>query len=177
MKDLNKELISIIKSLEGRLIGVGLYDEKIITAIDSNKKIIFCDILNSLETDNNQLIVKTKVVNIRKFKKRYKHKRVDNMICSYDEIKGYLKYFIKDSIYINKGHIYLFGNIKDTDFNLLTKRYQRYQVLITKKEYNDTFILIIDTSKAKNSRIKDFFYYIGDTFYNAIELFSTFLVN
>ncbi len=177
MKDLLNELSSITKNLEGKLLGIGLYDDKLLKVIDNNHQITTYDILNSLEEESINDGVKKKVVYIRKLRKHYKKKKINNIICNYMEVKKHNKYFIKDSVYINRQHLYLFGDTKDVDLQLLIKRYNRYRVTIIKKEFKDKFLLIIDTSKAKNYRFIDIYYFISDSLYNGIELLSQFLLN
>lgn len=177
MKEMYQELTLQAKKLVGCLLGIGINNDQLMQAIQNNDQIKNCDFLNSLAVGPVINGPKLKIININKLRKRYKKKRINYLICNYSEIKSYLKTFIKDSIYITSQTIYLFGTKSEIDFNLVMKRYKRYAVQISKLEYKETFILIIDVSKAKNNKIMDFFYYINDSFYNVIELLSDFLVN
>ena len=101
-----------------------------------------------------------------------------NLIMNIEHISNILKTIIRDSIYITSKSIYIYG-VKDcVDIELIKKRYnKRYKTKIDCYEYKNSFVMKIDATQAKNNKILDVFYYFFDTLYNAIELFSDFLVN
>ena len=56
----NSTLIKYVKNMNGSLIGVGIKDLDIIHAIDKNKKITMCDLLNSISPDSKNIDKKRK---------------------------------------------------------------------------------------------------------------------
>ena len=150
-----KEIIKIIRSLDGNVLGIGL-DEEMIKEIELNDKIIECDLLNSHTKGKKKFSLFNKTINIKKIRKIFKKKKVDYVVCNYDEISKYFNTFIKDNIYINNKKTYYFGNI---DIELLKYKYGRYDTTIIVKYKN---LIEIDNSKAKNNLFKDTYYRIKD---------------
>ena len=121
--------------------------------------------------DNKKKSFFNKTIKIKKIRKVFKKKKIDYIICNYDEISNYLNTFVKDSIYINKGKLYFYGNI---DVDLLKLKYGRYNVeinLIDKK------IIEIDTSSAKNNFFKDNYYRLVDFKDRLVEIIGDVLMN
>ena len=168
----NSVLKSEIKNMYGNVLGIGNLDESIVNKLDSNKKIMICNILsnNSYENDEegNEKLKKISISNLRKFKK----KRVNYLICDYSNIDKYLNTFIKDSIYITNNYIYFCTNNKK-----IKKLYERYDITLKEVKCSDTNILIIDTSKAKNNYIKELIYKIIDFIEKIIDIITELLIN
>lgn len=112
-----------------------------------------------------------KTIKIKKIRKVFKKKKIDYIICNYDEINNYFNTFIKDSIYINKKKIYYFGNV---DIDLLKYKYGRYNTNIIIKNKN---LIEIDVSKAKNNFFKDNYYRLKDFKDKLVELIGDILMN
>lgn len=165
-----KELLEIIKNLDGKVLGIGL-DEKLTKAIEDNDKIIECNLLNSYTKGKNKFSLFNKTIKIKKIRKVFKKKKINYVICNYDEIYKYFNTFIKDSIYINNKKIYYFGNV---DIELLKSKYNRYDTKIIIKNKN---LIEIDTSKAKNNFFKDIYYRLKDFKDKLIELIGDILMN
>ena len=104
------KLKNIIKNLSGNVLGIGL-DEDFTNLIEKNDKIIECNLLNSYTKGKFKKSFFKKTIRIKKIRKVFKKKRVDYIICNYDEIKDYLNTFVKDSIYFNKGKLHFYGDI------------------------------------------------------------------
>ena len=175
MKKENKEIKKLIKNLDGTLIAIGLEDKELIEAIEKNDKITDCKLLNSIEFEENQKVRwkrRKKYVALKKIRKKFKKKKHDYMLINYKHVAFCLKYIIKDSIYVTKKELY-FYNINEEEIELLTKRYQRYRVTIEEQKG----ILKINVEEATNHFFLDFCYFIGDTFYNMIEILSEILIN
>ena len=165
-----KELIKVIKNLDGKVLGIGL-NETLTKEIEENDKIIECNLLNSYVKGKNKFSLFSKTINIKKIRRKFKKKNIDYIICNYDEICKYFNTFIKDSIYINNKTIYYFGNI---DLELLKYRYGRYKTNINIKNRS---LIEIDTSNAKNNFFKDFYYRIIDFKDRMIEIIGDILMN
>lgn len=165
-----KEIVKIIKNLDGKVLGIGL-DETLTKEIENNNKIIECNLLNSNVKGKNKFSLFNKTIKIKKIRNVFKKKKINYIICNYDEISKYFNTFIKDSIYINNKKIYFFGNV---DIELLKYRYSRYDTNIVVKNKD---LIEIDTSKAKNNFFKDFYYRIKDFKDKLIELIGDILMN
>lgn len=166
------KLIKIIENLEGSLILIGNFDIKVFETIKNNNKFSKIDHLNNLENLKKSLSKeKARELNIKKFKKFFKKKNTDNIICEFKDIYQYLNYFISISIYLTKESIYyLYENSDQKD--LLISRYKRYKVTID----NENNILKIDVRNAKNIFFLDKIYFIIDNFSTFLDKISHFLL-
>lgn len=165
-----KELQKIIKNLDGNVLGIGL-TEDLIKAIENNDKITNCNLLNPYIRGKKKFNLFNKKIKIKKIRKIFKKKKVDYIVCNYEEINNYFNTFIKDSVYINKKKIYYYGNI---DISLLKYKYGRYDTNIVIKNKN---LIEIDNSKAKNNFIKDTYYRIKDFKDKLVEVIGDILMN
>lgn len=164
---LNKEL----KKISGSVLGIGL-DEKAQNILDKNKNVVECFLLNSNSTGNSKTKGRTKTINIKKIRKTFRKKSFDYIIGNFEELKPYLRSFIKNSIYLNKGKIY-FYNITDFELEELENRYKRYN---SKIDINKDLV-IIDNSNAKTNILKNIIYYTRDVTYDIIDYIGKILVN
>jgi len=117
-------------------------------------------------------IGKTKTINIRKIRRKFRDKSFDYIIANFEELKPYLRSFIKNSIYLNRGKIYYF-NIKEFELEELENRYVRYNSEVEIKKN----LVIIDNSNSKTNMLKNIFYYFCDLIYDVIDLIGRMLVN
>ena len=171
----------LIKKSEGNVLSICL-DEKFNKTFELNKKIN----LYSIESNPSNLVFsrnknkrktnKGKSINIKKLRKYINKKSVDYLFCNMNEMYSYYKYFIKDSIYLNNNKLYIYAN-ENIDKELLIKNYSRYKVKIECVDYKNGFILIVDNTESKNNFIKDFIYFIKDTFYNIAEAIGNLLIS
>ena len=176
MKKRDDYLIEWLQKQEGKLIGIGL-EEKFFSVIEKNDKIVSCELLNSTILGKEKgKKEKQKVIPARRLRKKFKKKKHDIMLISYPHISHYIKTFIRDSIYITKKEL-CFYNLQEEEKELLKRRYKRYKTMIKEVKVKDDTILFVDTTKAKNHKLLDFFYFIFDTLLNGIDLFSDLLVN
>ena len=112
--------------------------------------------------------------NVKKLKKSFKKKSIDNIVCNYEYIKRFTKQFVRDSVYLNRGKIYIYGD-KD-DITDLVNKYKRYTTDIEELEDKGKFLLIANNSNAKNNKIKDMGYYIIDTMSNVANVIADILI-
>lgn len=176
-----KYLIDIIKNMEGNIIGIGL-DDKLLDGFNKNKRanIYTIDKATSGITagkSKKRTTSSGKTINIKKLYKYFKKNSIDYIICNTEEVNDYLKYFIRDSIYLNNKKIYLYGNKNNIDIELLEKRYKRYKSIIEIKEFKDSILIIIDNSLSNSNWFKNKLYFISDTLYNIVEFISNVLVS
>lgn len=172
---MNKELIELVNDFEGTVLAIGI-NEKISAAIDKNNKILKCDILNYITNKKEVKEAKSKrskIINIKKLRKIYKRKKVDYIICNYDEIKKYLNTFVKDSVYINSSKLYLYGNVNK---ELVLKKYKRYTDKIKVIKKQGSYLVEVDNTNTKNNIFKEFIYRIIDGFNNAVEVIGDVLM-
>ena len=171
-------LIDEIKKMEGNVISIGI-DDKLINYLKRNKKIYAyeinrCSTISFFQKKKRLFENIGKKINIKKLRKYFKKKKIDYIICDYEQITSYYKYIFKDSIYLTKGKIYFYAS-KDIDMEYIQK-YKRYGSSIEIKDYNKTKLYIIDNKNAKTSKIKNIWFMICDTVTNIIDFISNILV-
>lgn len=160
-----------LKKLEGSVLGIGL-SEKEQEILQNNKKVIECYLMDSNSKGSSKGKGKTKTINIRKIRRKFRDKSFDYIIANFEELKPYLRSFIKNSIYLNRGKIYYY-NIKDFELEELENRYVRYNSKVEIKKN----LVIIDNSNSKTNIFKNIFYYFCDLVYDVIDLIGRMLVN
>lgn len=170
MKKIENELKEIFKTINGNLLLIGNYSDKIINTIEQNKNILVCDQLsnndNSSKKGNKG---KNKKINIKKIKKYYKRKNINNSVIDFEQVLPYKNTFIKDSSYITKNKIII---IAKEDNDLIYKMYSRYTKNINKVDCLDGNIYVIETAKIKKKPIMNIIYLIQDTFIDIITIVS-----
>lgn len=176
-----KSLLEIIKKLKGNIIGIGL-DDKLLSGFTGNNLVNVYTIekdknISTLGKSKKRKTNSGKTINIKKLYKYFKKDSVDYIICNVEEVNDYLKYFIKDSVYLNNKKIYLYGTKEIVDCDLLKKRYRRYKSNVEIKEFKDNILLIIDNSNSKSNWVLNKIYFIKDTFYNLAEFISDILIS
>jgi len=162
---------SELKKISGSVLGIGLSEKEQII-LEKNDKVLECYLLNSNSTNNTNSKGRSKVVDIRKIKKIFRKKSFDYIIGNFDELKPYLRSFIKNSIYLNRNKIYYY-NINDFELEELQNRYIRYGSIIEIKKN----LVIIDNSNSKKNIFKTIFYYLCDLIYDVIDYIGKMLVN
>lgn len=176
---MNKELKKIFSKLSKSVVGIGLDDELSYT-LESNDNILELDIINIEKKKKGKLNNKTKnksrKINIKKLKKIYNKKSVEYVICNYEVIKKYFRYFISDSIYMNNNKLYLYGTSME-DIKEIKKKYKRYNTLIKVTDEKKYFIIEIDNKESKNNFFKDKLYFIVDTYNYLVDIIGDFLIN
>lgn len=173
-----ENLIKYIKKMEGTTLGIGINNEKVKDEIQNNTKIETCYLLeesSSFSKKKMKIFEKSKTVNIKKIRKVFKKKRIENLICNYKTVKPFLKTFVRDSVYINKGKLYIYG--KKEDYNELITKYKRYTDDIKIEQIKDTFLIIVNNQNTTNKKGKDIKYWWQDTLNNIADILTSILVN
>ena len=177
---MENEIKKIIKKLSGSVLSIGL-SENLLSELNNNDKILELDEIGFNDSKKGSIktakkVKKRKRINIKKLRKIYKKKGTNYIICNYEIIKKYMRFFIKDSVYINNKKLYLYGtSIKEV--KQIISKYKRYNVLVKNTENKDYFVLEIDNTSSKNNIFKDFIYFIIDTFELVSDLIGNFLIN
>lgn len=167
------ELKNVINKLYGNIIIIGKFDDELENLIKENKKILSCDHLTNKFSKGKTKSGKNKNINIKKIKKKYRKKKHDFMLCNIEDIIKYQKTFIKDSIYITKDEIYLFG--KKDNIEVIKEKYERYTNCIQKKRLKEGTILKIKTNFLP-AKLKNIYYYMYDSIMYVIDLISDILI-
>lgn len=167
------ELKSILKKIEGKVVVFGINLNKYIKMLEINDKITFIDILEDISKSKTKIKGKTNTIYINQLRKRYKKHNIDVIICNVDTIENNLINLIKETIYIGKRNIYLFGT-KEKVLEAL-KKYQRYNITYEILDFNEKIIVKIDNSKAKNNFFKDIYYLIIDKIKKLLNLITDIL--
>ena len=174
------DLKNISKDVSGKVLVIGLENKTVEQVLDKNGNIT--ELYTMKFNGKKKIKDKTrgrrgKTISIKKIRKIFKKKKVDYIICNIEDISKFLRTFIRDSVYINKTKLYIYGNKNNLDSKLIEKRYKRYNTSITITEYNKDLIMEIDNSKAYNNKIKDMFYNISDIGYSIVNVIGDLLIN
>ena len=159
--NIEKELSKILKNIEGRILLIGNDSNSLNKIVLDNNNILSCDIFNANISKGNAKSKgslgsnNTKQIALRKIDKEYKKKELDYIFCDIEVVKNEINYFIKNSLYLSKNRIFIYGNINDYDLETLIERYKKYNLEMNLKEKNDTYILeIYSSSKYKKIKTK-----------------------
>ncbi len=166
-----RKLVYEIKDFKGFVLGIGYLKDKILKEMDKNDYIEVSLLTSNFAEATKKSLVdkeirkrkkKGKTVYIKKLKKSFKYKRPDYIVCNINDVNNYLKYFIKDSLYITNQKIYIFSEGDKVELENIVKKYKRY---INTVEYDPkNNYIIIDTSNYYNNIFKNAWYFIVDTF-------------
>lgn len=165
-----KKIDSMIPFLRGGVLGFGIKDEDTLKAIEKNKKIIACDLIESISINKEKSKGFKRKISFRKLKKRYCNKKVDFIIVNESEMKYLEKKLIPFYIDACVYNIYIYG---DYQLEKISKRFKRYNALVK----DEDGVLVISLEGAKHKRFKDPFYYVYDTVIDIFDILSDFLVS
>lgn len=167
---IEKELTNQIENLKGKLLVIGTFSDKIIDSIEANENIIFCDILSN---NNNSDSTDTKSKNnsyikVEELKKKYKKKKITDIICDYNDVEICFPIFFKDVFSIFNNNLYLY--IKKDKSTNLEKNLNKLSINYEKKEDSNYFLYIIKNKKI--SIIKSNLIYLQNKLEVIIEMLS-----
>lgn len=175
------DLKNLCKEISGNVVTIGVDYKTVLDELDKNEKIAN---LYSMQFNGKKRSKKKekgkkrdKIVSIKKIRKIFKKKKIDYIICNIEDINRFLRTFIRDSVYINKEKIYIYGSKNNIDLELIEKRYNRYNVTINITEYDKDVLVEIDNTKAFNNVLKDIFYNIADILYSIYNAIGDLLIN
>lgn len=165
--------------MQGSLLGIGFDDDQILDAIEANDNIQTCFLLTPKNSNSKKFNMtkhgRNKKISIKKIKKYFKKKSIDNVICKYETIKSFYRSFIPNSIYINKGTLYVYG--KKEDLENLKPKHQRYTNDIEITKTDDGYIMKINNQNTKNKFIKDNLFKLKDFGSDVIDIMTDLLIN
>ena len=176
---MNKKILEIINNLKGSLLGIGLNDDQLLNAIEKNDEIHTCYLLTNISKTGKKFSMtkrgKNKKINIKKIKKHFKKKSLNTIICNFDIIKWFQRSFVPNSVYLNNGMLYIYGQKEELE-NLKLK-YQRYTKDINIEKAGDKYIMKINNQNTKNNFFKDTLFKIKDFGSDITELITDILIN
>lgn len=174
------ELKNICKEISGNVLTIGLEFptvEQVLEKNDNIKVSYEMSFNGKKHGKNSKNGGKEKNISIKKIRKIFKKNKIDYIICNIEDVERFLRTFIRDSVYINKNKLYIYGNKKQMDLELLEKRYGRYNTKIEVLEFEKEVLITIDSSESKINKYKDFLYNISDLGYSLINLIGDLLIS
>lgn len=157
---MTEELKKIIKSLNGRVLAFGFKLDKFEKIVDLNKNITSFDVLDELIRKKNKLFGRNKTILISDLRKKYKRKNIDDIILNVDSMDKYMIELVKETIYIGKKNVYLYGKKALVEETL--NKYRRYNINYQVFDFKDNEIVRINIENSKNNYFKDKYYVIKD---------------
>lgn len=177
MKTIEQIINQKIEEGKGNVLAICPTDS-MITSLEKNDAITVCDVLsNPKQNGEGKRTFRQKTFNFKKMRKKFKKKRKDMIIGEVTELSRYMKTFVRDSIYITKGTIFLFIQNPDYDYDLLVKRYKRFGIDCVIEKCDDGILFTMEVGQAKNHFWKEKIYYIIDILIEMIDLIGDVLIN
>lgn len=174
------DLKKICKEATGSFVSIDLQYPTVTSILEKNPNIVNGYLLEfdgkKKGKGKNTKAKRSRNINIKKLRKTFKKKSIDTILCNYEEVQKYMRFFTKDSIYINKGKLYLYGKKEEYVLEDIESYYKRYKTNITITEYDKEFLIEIDNSQAKNNFIKDKIYSIRDLFVAIINFIGDIMI-
>jgi len=180
MNKIEKVLLDSIKSMDGFVLGFGDFSDKITSTIDKLNSITEFTVLSGGNMSSGEKCGKKprlKKILYKKIKKKFKNKNVNYIIASYEELEGYKRRFISDSLNLVNKSIYIYVNDEDIDINVIKRRYERYHETVEIIECRDGFVLHIEKKKYKKNIIRDKFYLIIDAIVDGFNFFGDAIIS
>ena len=177
---MDKELIKIVKSLKGSLLGIGIENENVLDEINKNDKILTCFLLeNNTSKKSSKLSFsgRRKKANIKKLKKTFGKKRLNYVICNYEYSKKFMRHFIPGSVAINNGKLYLYGKISEEEVENIKNKYRRYTNDIEIKKIKDEYLITVNNQNTKNNFFRDKLFFIEDLGERFMDILTNLLIN
>jgi hypothetical protein len=163
----------ILKGLKGSLLMVSIENQYIIDTVIKNKElneVYFLERTKLFKRKNKDV----KNVKIKKLKKKFKNK-LDYMLCDINGINIDLNKVIYNTYNIIGKKIIFYGVYDEYDVDRVASMYKRYGCTCKKEMYKDGFILEVNTSKIKVTKL--FINKMGDLFKNIVEGIGNLLVS
>lgn len=180
MKREDKKLHSIIKKLKGNVLVIGIEEEELLKAIHDNPNITKCNMLNAITSNSiKEYSEKRRKKNfeIKKLRKRFHKKKVDSIFCNMEDIYPYLKTFVKDSVYINRGKLYFYGEKGKYSLEKMIQKYKKYHAKVEQDFEGDYFFVTISNECSKPNKLKDIWYLVSEFMIWLYEIIGDMLIN
>ncbi len=177
-----KRIYDEVDTLKGNVLCICVNDNKITKSLNKNKNVNFFEFSRS---EKRKLFSKRKKVklnnekkvNIKKFRKVFKKKKIDYIIIDVNNIYDYFKYMAANSIYVCSKKVYLYGKSDFITASSVAKKFERYKAKVECIQDNDEYLVIANVKKTKYSRGKEILYLIIDTFINLGDMITFLLTS
>lgn len=166
-------LVRYAKKIEGNVLALGNFDKNFIDTLRENKKVVGFDLLGEVQGESGKGKGRKKRIPFKKIYKRYKKKKIDYIVSSYDDLMGYKRRFIIDSVALSTNTIVVLKN--EAHLELVKNRFSRYPVVIEEHIEKNGYILIIshEEKSIKHKRI----YLLKDTIIDGLEMFGDLFIS
>lgn len=171
--------------LSGNVLVIGYDDEcKLVRTLKKSKR---TEIVYTLNNNGNSILKRQnkkkklngyKDINIRKLNKELKKQKheFDYVICNFEVILPFFRGFVKNSILISGKKLFIHNNIPTYNVDEIVYRYSRYGCKVKKEDEKKENLLTISTKNIKISKVKNFFYWFRDLFYDFFEFIANILI-
>ncbi len=180
MKKEDKRLYNIIKKLKGNVLIIGIEDEQLLDAINKNLNIVHCNMLNAITNISSESKKKKgikKNFQIKKLRRKFHKKKIDDILCNIDDIYPYLKTFVKDSVYINRGKLYFYGEKGKYDLEKTIIKYKKYHAKVEQNFEGNYFFITVSNESSKTNKLKDIWFSISEFMIWLYEIVGDMLIN
>ncbi len=180
MKKEEKKLYNIIKKLRGNVLIIGVENEQLLDAISKNSNILKCSMLNAIVNNSKKEQKekgRKKNFQIKKLRKKFHKKKVDNIFCNIKDVYPYLKTFVKDSVYINRGKLYFYGEKGKYDLEKMIVKYKKYHAKVEQDFEGNYIFVTISNEHSKTNKLKDAWFSISEFMVWLYEVVGDMLIN
>ena len=172
---MQEDIKKMLKTLKGSLLMVSVNNQYFINIVEKNKDLTDVYFLDRSKLFNGfKKKDKSKNVKIRKLKRKFKNK-LDYMLCDVNGINVDLSRIIYNTYNIIGKKIIYYGIYDEYDVDIIASKYKRFGCTCKKEIHKDGFILEINTSKIKVTKL--LLYKIGDLFKGIAEGIGNLLVS
>ena len=109
--------------------------------------------------------------------KKFHKKKIDDILCNMNDIYPYLKTFVKDSVYINKGKLYFYGEKGKYDLEKMVQKYKKYHAKVEQDFEGNYFFFTISNEQSKPSKLKDIWFSVSEFMIWLYEIIGEMLIN
>lgn len=177
-----KRLYDELKDIKGNVLCICVSDNKIMKLLNKSNDV---NLFEFNRNEKRKLFSKRKKVklnnekkvNIKKFRKIFKKKKIDYIIIDVNNIYDYFKYMASNSIYVCKKKIYLYGKSDFISADSVSKKFKRYNANVESIQIDDEYLVVANVKNSKYSRFKEIFYLFIDTFINLGDMITFLLTS
>lgn len=180
MKKEEKKLLGIIKRLKGNVLIIGIEEENILKSIEENANIEKCYVMNGVannSTHHKKAKKKKPNFQIKKLRKKFHKKKIDDIICNMNEIYPYLKTFVKDSVYVNREKLYFYGEKGKYDLEKMIQKYRKYHAKVEQDFEGNYFFITVSNEQSKPNKLKDIWFSVTEFMIWLYEMIGEILIN
>lgn|SRR5574344_1023065 len=170
---MKEELKTIINGLKGTVLVSGITNYDIFKYLDKNRNIEVYNLERKFRITKGDRLNGITDIKLNKIKKKH---QIDYMICDVNGSSSYLRTIVKETYKSFNKQIIYYGIMDEYDVDRLIYKYKRLTNKITKKIYDNSFILIIEVNNIKTSDKKIKLYNFIDEFRDFFDAIGTILM-